>query len=50
MAATMNVFVGGVQVAAFNYGDTAYNGKPFAYFNSANSTLYPGFIAATVNF
>lgn len=49
-AATMNVFVGGTQVAAFNYGDTAYNGKPFTYFNSANSTFYTGTIAATVNF
>jgi hypothetical protein len=49
-AAIMNVFVNGEQVAAFNYGDTAYNGKPFAYFNSGNSTLYTGTIGATVNF
>lgn len=48
-AATMNVFVNGEQVAAFNYGDTAYNGRPFAYFNSANSVMYTGTIAPTVN-
>lgn len=49
-AATMNIFVSSVQVAAFNYGDTAYNGRPFAFFNSANSTMYTGTIAGTVNF
>lgn len=48
-AATMNIFVNGEQVAAFNYGDTAYNGRSFAYFNSANSVMYTGTIAATVN-
>ena len=49
-AASMDLFVDGVQVAAFNYADTAYNGMPFAYFNSANATLYTGTITAgTVN-
>lgn len=56
-AASMNVFVGGVQVGVFNYGDTAYNGAPFVYFNSGNNTLYtmmtngnPAIVQGTVNF
>ena len=56
-AATMSIFVSGVQVGAFNYGDSAYNGRPFAFFNSANNTLYttmtngnPATIQSTVNF
>ena len=49
-AATMNLFVGGSQIGAFNFPDAAYVGKPFAYFYAATNTLYTKTIAAgTVN-
>ncbi len=50
-AATMNLFIGGTQVGAFNFPDTAYLTKPFAYYSAANNTLYTGrtIAAGTVN-
>jgi hypothetical protein len=49
-ASTMAIFVGATQVGAFNYDDTSYAGKPFAYFHNATSTMYTGTIQPTVNF
>ena len=50
-AATMNIFISGTQVGAFNFPDTAYVGKPFAYYNGTANTLYTGktITAGTVN-
>ncbi len=50
-AATMNLFIGGTQVGAFNFPDTAYLTKPFAYYSAANNILYTGktIAAGTVN-
>lgn len=48
VAQTMNISVSSAQVAAFNYTDTAYAGKLFAYFHSG--ILYTGTVQGVVNF
>lgn len=48
LAATMAINVGGTQVGALNYTDTAYSNKPFAFFYQGQ--FLTGNIQTTVNF
>lgn len=51
-ATAMEISVGNVNnvIGVFNYDDTSYNGKPFAYFHAASNQLFIGTIGATVTF
>ncbi len=46
LPASADLFVGTEQVGVFNYSADAYNGKPFAFFRSSNSTMYTGTVAS----